>query len=424
MGQDGWIGDDDALGVAVADAFRAERAIVLAALIGYVGDFQLAEDAVQDAFADALSAWRRTGIPTNRRAWLTVAARRRAIDRIRRSRSQTDRVRALALLLDREQQEYSTMTEDSSIPDERLRLLFTCCHPTLDLSARVALTLRVVGGLTTTEIARAFVVAEPTMGKRIVRAKHKIAVARIPYQVPDGEELPDRLEGVLRVIYLIFNEGYQASGGERLVRAELCLEAIRLGRILAGLMPKDAEVWGLLGLMLLHDARRLARVDHHGRYAALADQDRSRWNPVQLEEGIAALTRAVALRRPGEYMLQAAITALHIRGVDEGVTNWSQIAQLYAALATLRPSAVVEVNRAAAIGFAEGPQAGLVSLAPLLADPRLERYQPLHAAHADLLLRAGKHAEAAVAYSRAIELTANEVERVELRRRLPGKLLS
>jgi RNA polymerase sigma-70 factor (ECF subfamily) len=408
---------NDAASAAVEAAFRAERAIVLAALIGSVGDFQLAEDALQDAFADALSAWGRTGIPANPRAWLTVAAKRRAIDRIRRGQSQIDRGRRLAIQLEGEQQEYSTVTDDCAIPDERLRLLFTCCHPTLDHSARVALTLRAVGGLTTVEIARAFIVAEPTMGKRIVRAKRKIAAAGISYRVPDAEELPDRLSGVLRVVYLIFNEGYAATGGERLVRGELCLEAIRLGRLLAELMPDAPEVWGLLALMLLHDARRPARVDDYGRYVPLADQDRSRWNRVQLEEGLDALRHAAALRRPDEYMVQAAITALQMRGVDEDETDWSQVTQLYTALAALRPSPVVELNRAAAVGFADGPQAGLLVLAPLLTDPRLENYQPLYAAQADLLRRVGNYADAITAYSRAMELTANEIERAELMRR-------
>jgi RNA polymerase sigma-70 factor, ECF subfamily len=416
MNHRGWRRGDDAASAAVEAAFRAERAIVLAALVGSVGDFQLAEDALQDAFADALSAWDRTGIPANPRAWLTVAAKRRAIDRIRRGQSQIDRGRRLAIQLEREQQEHSTVTDDRAIPDERLRLLFTCCHPTLDLSARVALTLRAVGGLTTVEIARAFIVAEPTMGKRIVRAKRKIAAAGISYRVPDAEELPDRLSGVLRVIYLIFNEGYAASGGERLVRAELCLEAIRLGRLLAELMPDAPEVWGLLALMLLHDVRRPARVDDCGRYVPLTDQDSSQWNRVQLEEGLDALKHAVALRRPEEYMVQAAITALQMRGVDEDETDWSQVTQLYTALAALHPSPVVELNRAAAVGFTEGPQAGLVALAPLLADPRLENYQPLYATQADLLRRASNYTHAVIACSRAIELTANEIERPDLMR--------
>ena len=283
------------------------------------------------------------------------------------------------------------------------------------MSARVALTLRALGGLTTGEIARAFLVAEPTMGKRIVRAKRKIADAHIPYRVPADEELPDRLRGVLRVVYLIFNEGYAAAEGDRLVREELCDEAIRLGELLTRLMPDDAEVWGLLALMLLHDARRAARVDPSGRYVALDDQDRSLWDRDKLRAGLATLERAVRLRRPGEYQLQAAITALQVQ--DEA-TDWAQIAELYGALAAVNPSPVVELNRAVAVGLASGPAAGLELLEPLLGDPGLERYQPLHAAYAELLSRAGDAEGAARAYEQAIALTANAVEREELERRL------
>jgi RNA polymerase sigma-70 factor, ECF subfamily len=409
----------DAVAAAIARAFRDERAIVLATLIRQAGDFQLAEDAVQDAFEAAVTQWRRDGVPANPGAWITTIARRRAIDRLRRNRSVVDRAERLAELkrLDAQHEEPS-MDHESTIVDDRLRLIFTCCHPALEMPARVALTLRALGGLTTGEIARAFLVAEPTMGKRIVRAKRKIADAGIPYRVPADEELPDRLRGVLRVVYLIFNEGYAAAEGDRLVREELCDEAIRLGDLLCRLMPDDAEVWGLSALMLLHDARRAARVDSTGQYVALDAQDRSLWDEERIREGLARLERAVRLRRPGEYQLQAAITALQIQAPDAEATDWAQIAELYGALAALNPSPVVELNRAVAVGLASGPAAGLELLEPLLTDPALERYQPLHAAHAELLSRAGDAEGAARAYERAIALSANAVERAELERRL------
>jgi len=409
----------DPVSAAVAGAFRDERAIVLAALIRQVGDFQLAEDAVQDAFEAAVTVWRRDGVPANPGAWITTAARRRAIDRLRRNRSVADRAERLAELkrLDAQHME-PPMDDESTIVDDRLRLVFTCCHPALEMPARVALTLRALGGMTTGEIARAFLVAEPTMGKRIVRAKRKIADAHIPYRVPADEELPDRLRGVLRVVYLIFNEGYAATEGDRLVREELCNEAIRLGELLCRLMPDDPEVWGLLALMLLHDARRAARVDPSGRYVALDAQDRSLWDQDRIREGLAKLERAVRLRSPGEYQLQAAITALQIQAPDAEATDWAQIAELYGALGRLNPSPVVELNRAVAVGLAAGPAAGLELLEPLLGDPALERYQPLYAAHAELLSRGGDAEGAARAYERAIALSANAVERAELERRL------
>jgi RNA polymerase sigma-70 factor (ECF subfamily) len=412
-------GAPESAAAATERAFRDERTAVLATLIRHVGDFQLAEDAVQDAFAAAMVAWRRDGVPANPGAWLTVAARRKAIDRLRRDHAITDRAGRVAELMRLDQQEHaSTMTPESTIDDDRLRLIFTCCHPALDMAARVALTLRALGGLTTGEIARAFLVAEPTMGKRIVRAKRKIADAHIPYRVPSDDELPDRLRGVLRVVYLIFNEGYAASQGDRLVREELCSEAIRLGRLLGELMPDEAEVWGLLALMQLHDARRDARVDGLGRFVALQDQERARWDAAAIDAGLRTLTRGLRLRMPGEYQLQAAITALHMQADDAEATDWAQIAELYRALGELNPSPVVELNRAAAVGFAAGPRAGLELLGPLLDDPALERYRPLHAAHAELLRRAGDAAGAARAYERAIDLTSNEVERAELEERL------
>ena len=408
----------DLAAAAVARLFRDERAAVLATLIRYAGDFQLAEDAVQEAFASALQAWRRDGVPDKPGAWITVAARRRAIDLLRRDRSVADRAQRLAALLCLDEQEHPSMAEPSVIADDRLRLIFTCCHPALDMPARVALTLRTLGGLTTGEIARAFLVAEPTMGKRIVRAKRKIADAHIPYRVPTGAELPSRLSGVLRVLYLIFNEGYSAATGDRLVRGELCSEAVRLGRLLCELMPDDAEAWGLLALMLLHDARRAARVDEHGTYVALPDQDRSLWDRDRLREGLRALEHAARSGRPGPYQLHVAITALHMQAPSGGTAPWAHIAELYAALGAVSPSPVVKLNHAAAAGFAHGPEAGLMLLGPLLGDPALERYQPLYAAHAELLRRAGDRDGAARAYQHAIMLTGNAVERAELTRRL------
>jgi RNA polymerase sigma-70 factor (ECF subfamily) len=392
-------------------AFRQERAAVLATLIRQVGDFQLAEDAVQDAFATAVATWEREGVPANPGGWITTTARRRAIDRLRRERGLADRVERLAALAERGGDD-----EDPEQPD-RLRLMFTCCHPALATEARVALTLRSLGGLTTDEIARAFLVSEAAMAQRLVRAKRKIAAARIPYRVPPDEELPDRLAGVLRVLYLIFNEGWTATGGDRLVRGELCAEAIRLARLLHALMPDDPEVMGLLALMLLHDSRRDARVDEGGRPVLLDDQDRSRWDRGRIREGERLLEAAMRRRRPGPYQLQAAVAALHATAPAPEATDFGQIAALYRELARITGSPVVEVNRAVALGRACGPEAGLAVLEPVLRSGRIDDYAPMHVAHADLLARSGDAQGARGAYRRAAKLSGNEVTRADLETR-------
>jgi RNA polymerase sigma-70 factor, ECF subfamily len=404
---------------AVAFAFREEWGRVVATLIRVTGDWDLAEECAQDAFARALERWPRDGIPTRPGAWLTTAARNRAIDRLRRRSTEAAKLREVATM---------TNTDDpaaghgdaagSGVHDDRLRLIFTCCHPALSLEARVALTLRTLAGLTTAEIARAFLVSEPTMAKRLVRAKQKIKDAAIPYRVPPRDRLPERTGSVLAVLYLLFNEGYAASGGAELIRRNLCDEAIRLGRLLAALMPDDSEVHGLVALMLLQHSRRDARTGRDGEPVPLEQQDRARWDQAAISEGLAAMERAAALGQPGPYHVQAAIAACHATAGDAASTDWARIATLYGQLADAIPSPVVRLNRAVAVAMADGPAVGLVLLDELEAAGELPRYHLVPATRADLLRRLGRPDEAAVAYRAALILAPTEAERRYLERRL------
>ncbi|REE71170.1 RNA polymerase sigma-70 factor (ECF subfamily) [Rhodococcus wratislaviensis] len=398
---------DDRVRAAVDTAFRDEWGQVVATLIGMTGDWDLAEDCAQDAFANALTRWPRDGVPRRPGAWLTTTARNRAIDRLRRDAAGAGKVRQLAVLA-RDPDELP----HEEIPDERLRLIFTCCHPALPFPARVALTLRTLAGLSTAEIARAFLTAESTMAQRLVRAKRKIHEAGIPYRVPPVELLSPRLAAVLAVLYLIFNQGYDEED-----RRALTAEAIRLARLLVRLMPQEPEPRGLLALMLLHESRRATRTDD-GAFVTLENQDRSRWDQALIAEGVATLDQALALGRTGGYQVQAAIAACHVTAPDAASTDWPQIAALYTELTRLAPSPVVDLNRAVAVAMADGIPAGLALVDEIAASGRLDRYHLLPATRADLLRRDGRGAEAKAAYEQALRLAPTEAER----RYLTGRL--